>query len=215
MINKKSKKPKYIIGLDEVGRGPLAGPVTVAAVALKVNSKFKIQNSKFKLRDSKRLSPQKREKWFDWIKENKIPYAVASVSPKIIDKINVSKAANLAVTRAFQKLTKNYEVKAKSCKVYLDGGLHLKTIYPIPHTLSPRTVIRGDEKIKAVMLASIVAKVTRDRKMRQLHKKYPYYGFAQHKGYGTKKHFRVIKKNGICVLHRKTFLKNLYKRKPR
>lgn len=208
MINKRFKKSEYVIGIDEVGRGPLAGSVVVCALALNKNSLFMVRRSRLILRDSKKLTSLQREKWFDWIKENKIPYAVASISPKIIDKINISNAANLAAQKAFDKLTKNLKLKTKNCKVFLDGGLHIKK--SIVSALF-KTVVKGDEKISAISLASIVAKVTRDRKMEKLHKKYLKYGFDQHKGYGTKRHFRAIKKNGICILHRKTFLKNLQK----
>lgn len=159
------------------------------------------------LRDSKKLSPQQREKWFAWIKKNKVPYVVASISQRTIDKINISNAANLAATEAFEKLAKKLKLTTKNCKVYLDGGLYIKRSKV--QDLRFKTVIRGDEKIPAISLASIVAKIIRDKNMKQLHKKYPRYGFDQHKGYGTKSHFRAIKKNGICILHRKTFLKNL------
>ncbi|MEK7496153.1 MAG: hypothetical protein AAB616_01655, partial [Patescibacteria group bacterium] len=102
---------KYIIGIDEVGRGPLAGPVTVAALALPQNLKFKIKNLKLPLRDSKKLSLKQREIWFEYVKKHpKIFYAIASVSPKVIDKINISNAANLAATRAFQKLVNTYAI---------------------------------------------------------------------------------------------------------
>jgi len=216
VINKRFKKSEYVVGIDEVGRGPLAGPVVVCAFALNKSSLFMVRRSGLILRDSKKLTSLQREKWFSWIKENKIPYAVASISPKIIDKINISNAANLAAQKAFDKLTKNLKLhayrqagKTKNYKVFLDGGLYLGKSQTKNYKL--KTVIRGDEKIPAISLASIIAKVTRDRKMEQLHKKYSYYGFNKHKGYGTKKHFCAIKKNGICILHRKTFLKNLRK----
>jgi len=213
------QKAKMIIGIDEVGRGALSGPVAVAAAVIPKNSKFPPQRgeaAKLKLRDSKRLTPLQREKWFKWIKQNKIPYALASISPKTIDKINISNAANLAAQKAFSKLTKNYKLKTKNCRVFLDGGLYLKNLKPNTQNLKPKTIIKGDEKIKAIMLASIIAKITRDKKMKQLHKKYPRYGFNQHKGYGTKKHLKAIKKNGPCKIHRRSFLKKILgKRKPR
>lgn len=202
---------KYIIGIDEVGRGPLAGPVTVAAVAARVN---------LKLKDSKKLSPKQREIWFDYIKESqkskaksqRLYYAIASVSPKVIDRINISKAANLAATRAFQKLVNSYAIASVltknnnvNVKIFLDGGLYLKKLQTTNYKLKTKTIIRGDEKIPAISLASIVAKVTRDRMMRKLHKKYPRYAFDQHKGYGTKKHFKAIKKYGPSPIHRKSF----------
>ena len=224
---------KYFIGIDEVGRGPLAGPVTVAVVATTVNLKFKIQNaelkikkksanSKFlilnsklaKLRDSKKLSPAQREKWFKWIKENKnLRYAVASVSPKVIDKINITKAANLAATRALKRLIQNSEFRIKNCRIYLDGGLYLNkiSINQRNQHLSAVTIIKGDEKIPVIMLASIIAKVTRDRKMIRLHKEYPKYSFNEHKGYGTKRHIGAIRKYWPSEIHRLTFVKSYYK----
>lgn len=199
------KKLWGIIGLDEVGRGSLAGPVAVAAVYLPKKIRFR------NLKDSKKLSAKKREEWFLKIKQNKaIFYAVAMVSPKIIDRINISEAANLAAGRAFEKLITNYKLPLGKIAVYLDGGLHIqKTLNPKPKTL--KILIRADEKINAVKLASIVAKVNRDHLMIQLSKKYPQYGFAKHKGYGTKAHFSVLRVNSICKIHRITFLKSLKK----
>jgi len=201
-----AKKSKYIIGIDEVGRGALAGPVVVAALAAPVNLKFKISNLKLKLKDSKRLSPKQREIWFERIKKHSMFYAIANVSPKIIDKINISKAANLAATSALKALIKNYKLRIKNCRVYLDGGLFLNSKFCI---LNSTTVVKGDEKISAISLASIVAKVSRDRQMVKLHKKYPKYGFDKHKGYGTKRHFKAIKKHGWSKIHRLTFLRKI------
>ncbi|MEK7163030.1 MAG: ribonuclease HII [Patescibacteria group bacterium] len=208
-----TKKIKYIIGIDEVGRGPLAGPVTVAAVAVTVNSKFRIKNAKLKLKDSKKLLPKQREEWFYFIKQQKISFAIASVSPKIIDKINISNAANLAATRAVKKLLiSNQQLIINSCKIFLDGGLYLNKnirVYPLLKKFNPflsaSTIIKGDEKIPAISLASIVAKVARDRMMMNIHKKYPRYGFDKHKGYGTKQHIKMIKKYGLSPIHRKSF----------
>jgi len=223
-----SKKQKYIIGIDEVGRGALAGNVTVAAVALP--RKFQITNSsakggsasggklqtnsKLKLRDSKKLTPKQREIWFKLIKKELfLPYTVASVSPKTVDKINISKAANLAATKALNRLVKNYGLKTANYKIFLDGNLFLnKNLIRInqrnPHK-SASTIIKGDEKIPAISLASIVAKVSRDKQMKNLHKKYPQYGFEKHKGYGTKEHFKAIRKHGPSKIHRLTFLKKM------
>ncbi|MEK7168340.1 MAG: ribonuclease HII [Patescibacteria group bacterium] len=211
-----AKRIKYIIGIDEVGRGPLAGPVVVAALA--VPTKLRIKNAELrknfksaKLRDSKKLSLKQREIWFEYVKKHpKIFYAIASVSPKVIDKINISNAANLAATRAFQKLVNSYAIASvltrRRAKIFLDGGLYFpKFLNSKSYILNSRTIIRGDEKIPAIALASIVAKVTRDRMMRKLHKKYPQYGFDKHKGYGTKKHFKAIRKHGLSPIHRKSF----------
>lgn len=222
-MRKRKLSQKYIIGIDEVGRGPLAGPVTVAAVLLPRNFQFSISNfqkkSKLKLKDSKKLSSQQREIWFQWIKKHsnilkniKMFYAIASVSPKIIDKINISRAANLAATRALARVDKFISYKLvsfnqrKKTQVFLDGGLFIKNSKLINlKTYKLKTIIKGDEKIPAIALASIVAKVTRDRMMEKLHKKYLKYGFDKHKGYGTKQHFKMIKKHGLSPIHRKSF----------
>ena len=224
-------KDKYIIGIDEVGRGSLAGPVTVAAVALPLKLKtwksnlliLKSNTGRLdfpKLKDSKKLSPRQREIWFDYIKKHpKIFYAVANVSPKIIDKINISQAANLAATRTLYKLltfltiVKNVN-RGIGISVFLDGGLYVKKLKIQSSKLKIKnfkikTIVRGDEKIPAIMLASIAAKVSRDKLMCRYGKKFPQYGFAQHKGYGTKRHFRAIKKYGPSKIHRLTFLRKI------
>ena len=213
----KKKKQKYIIGIDEVGRGPLAGPVTVAAVVLPKNLESRIKNLELPLRDSKRLSSRQREIWFDYIKAHpKIFYALASVSPKIIDKINISQAANLAARRALKRLSDYYKLQKGAGKILLDGGLKISPPkYLKPKSYKLKTLIRGDEKIPAIMLASIVAKVSRDRLMTKLHKKYPRYGFSQHKGYGTKKHIKAIKKYGPSKVHRLTFLRKILRINPK
>lgn len=206
-----------IIGIDEVGRGALAGPVVVAAVAAttKLRIKKKIKNSKLaKLKDSKKLSPKQREIWFYFIKQQKFPYAIASVYPKIIDKINISNAANLAAAKALKSLIKNYKLRIKNYDVYLDGRLYVKSkILPAGRygknqkfiNFKTKTIIKGDEKIPAISLASIVAKVHRDKFMKKLHKRYPVYDFIHNVGYGTKKHFKAVKKHGCSPVHRKSF----------
>lgn len=200
-------RQKFVIGIDEVGRGPLAGPVAVAALALPRNLKFRMKNLELPLRDSKKLTPKQREMWFTYLKNHPhIFYATATVSPKIIDKINISQAANRAASLALAKLIKNYKFRIKNCRIVLDGNLFLDSKFYI---LDPCTIIKGDEKIPAIMLASIVAKVTRDRMMHRLHKKYPAYGFDEHKGYGTRKHRKAMHKNGLSPIHRRSFkLKN-------
>jgi len=196
----------YVIGIDEVGRGPLAGPVVVAALALPKNLKYGIRNTGMRLRDSKKLSVTQREKWFKLIKQKNIPYALARVSPKVIDRINISRAANLAAVKAFKRLITNYKVA--NYKIFLDGGLYLNKISNFGFQIqNSKTVVKGDELIPAISLASIVAKVTRDRYMVKLSKKYPYYWFKENKGYGTKKHIAAIKKYGLSDIHRLTFVK--------
>ena len=212
---------KYIIGIDEVGRGSLAGPLFVSAVAIPTNLRFKES-----LKDSKKLSPKQREEWFKKIKSHpKIKFTISKIYPRAIEKKNVSRAANLAALRAFVRLSKTYHLKPKTCKVYLDGGLYLgngqnrilgKGNPSMDSAGSPqvssgritvKTIIRGDEKITAIKIASIIAKVSRDRSMVRLAKKYPVYKFENHKGYGTKLHIQAIKKFGPSVIHRQNFLK--------
>ncbi|TSA44189.1 ribonuclease HII [bacterium] len=205
----KNMRPKYIIGIDEVGRGALAGPVTVGVVALRMGIKFKpdvLKNLRIKLRDSKKLNPKMRERWVKYLKERgDIPFGVASVSPKIIDRMNISQAANLAATRAFLRLA-DYSVLKTKPLVFLDGGLYLKRNWG--KKLKVRTVIRGDQKIDAIKLASIVAKVHRDKLMTRRHKKYPRYSFPKHKGYGTALHMESLKRHGLSEIHRKSFCRN-------
>ena len=203
-----AKKRNYIIGIDEVGRGPLAGCVTVAAVIIPKGLKLNYKDLKIPLRDSKKLTPKRRDLWFKYIQKHpEIFYAIKSISPAIIDKVNISKAANLAATRAITKLLATSKLAARNFKVFLDGGLYLnvKTLMASGYSLKPKTIIKGDEKIPVISLASIVAKVTRDRKMKKLHKKYPEYDFTNNKGYGTKKHIKAIKKYGLSPVHRKSF----------
>lgn len=188
------------IGIDEVGRGSLAGPVMVCALALpKLALKTKSHKLKAPLRDSKKLTARQREEWYAWIIHNsQIKYTIARCSPKTIDRINITKAANRAAHRAYQNLqAASYKRQAH---VIVDAGLKL------PNHIAHRTMVQADEKIPAVACASIVAKVTRDRYMARQHKKYPCYQFIQHKGYGTPAHSEALKRHGPCPLHRKSFI---------
>lgn len=199
-------------GIDEVGRGCLAGPVTVAALVLP--QELRIKNYELgKLKDSKKLTAKKREEWFAWLKQHpKIFYAKVNVYPKTIDRINISQAANLAATRAVKKLITHNSLPINKIKILLDGGLYLNKILDSRfQILTSRTVVKGDEKYNAIKLASIVAKVHRDRIMKRNHKKYPLYGFDQHVGYGTHRHIAAIRKHGFSEIHRLTFLKNFVK----
>jgi ribonuclease HII len=187
----------YIVGIDEVGRGCLAGPVVVSAVCIKKGMKFPRG-----LKDSKKLSEKQREEWLLYIKSNKkIFCASAIVSPAVIDRINISQAANLAALRSFLRLP-----NVKRFKIYLDGGLYLKN-KEYQKNFKAETVIKGDEKINAIKLASIVAKVKRDNLMKRLGNEFTEYCFGVHKGYATKLHRAAIKKNGLCVWHRRSFCK--------
>lgn len=203
------EKYKHIIGIDEVGRGPLAGPVAIGVVKLKVES-LKVNTKLAKgFRDSKKLSPKAREAWLVKIDEARsegwLEYAVAFVSPNVIDKKGLSYAIRAAIARALDSVQLGSEApKLGEEMVLLDGGLHAPAHYP-----HQETIIKGDEKELAIALASIVAKVARDKKMVALAKKFPEYGFEKHKGYGTRAHYEAIKKHGITPHHRKSFLKNL------
>lgn len=193
---------KYIIGIDEAGRGPLAGPVVVAGI--KINQKFypeQGRRTKFwkGIKDSKKLTPKQREEWFRVLTNHaEIEWAVARVWPKVIDRINITQASNLGARRVCAKLSFDGG-NLSLAHVLLDGSLHL------PPDISHEIIIKGDEKVPVISAASIIAKVTRDRLMRRLHKKYPQYGFDVHKGYGTKLHRRLLRTNGLSVMHRKSF----------
>lgn len=194
-------KVKYIIGIDEVGRGPLAGPVAVGTFKMPID--FKAKNFG-KIKDSKKLTPEKREEIFEKLKKLKVEkivdYFVCYESAKRIDSLGLSKATKNCLEKSLKKL----KVKPEECLVLLDGGLKAPKEYK-----NQKTIIRGDEKERAIAFASIVAKVSRDALMRKLAKKYPKYSFEIHKGYGTKKHREAIIKNGFCVEHRRCFCKNI------
>lgn len=187
---------KYIVGVDEVGRGALAGPVVVAGVFVPVNFKYKFE---VPLLDSKKLSLEQREKWFDFIKTNNILYAVARVNPSIVDRLNVSGAVNLGAVRVVKKIDSLVSYKYR---IVVDKGIKVKGF-------EFESYVKADENFPAVALASIVAKVTRDRYMKKLAKVYLNYGFDSHVGYGTKKHIEAIRKYGVLDIHRRSFLKGL------
>ena len=180
-----------ICGVDEAGRGPLAGPVCAAAVILPGGAVI------LGLDDSKKLTEKKREALYDVIKETAVSYGIAFASEKEIDEMNILNATFLAMNRAVEKLG------VKPDLALIDGNQK-------PHTgINEVTVIKGDGKSMSIAAASVLAKVTRDRYMLELDKKYPQYEFRKHKGYGTKLHYEKILEYGISDVHRKTFLKNL------
>ena len=201
---------KFIIGVDEVGRGSLAGPVVVAVVL--IPTREKISNRELgSLRDSKHLTKKQREAWSEYLRSNPhIRFALARVYPRTIERMNISRAANRAALKAFERLMKQERLRVDDCRIFLDGGLYLgrRGLYP-----EAKTVIRGDQKIPAVKIASIIAKVWRDRLMERLSRKYPRYGFHIHKGYGTKAHLRAIRRYGASKAHRLTFLRSYVKMK--
>jgi ribonuclease HII len=205
-------RTRWVVGIDEVGRGALAGPVTVAAVMLAINAHGRIAHAPFRsLKDSKKLSAARREFWAKELASAAgVRFAVARVYPRGIERSNISAAANRAALNAFSRLLKDHGLPPRT-HVYLDGGLFLgskarQQRAVAAKTVNAKTVIKGDEKFSAVAAASIIAKVARDGFMTRLTKQYPQYGFEVHKGYGTAAHLRAIKKNGPCSAHRLTFL---------
>ncbi len=194
----------HIVGIDEAGRGPLAGPVAVGGVRV-----TEVFNKKFwkGIKDSKKLSHEERELWFalaqEGRKKKELDFAVSLISEKVIDKHGIAYAIRLGIKRVLKSL----KISETESQIFLDGGI--KAPKEFKHQL---TVIRGDEKIPIISLASICAKVVRDRKMVKFAKKYPEYEFQQHKGYGTLLHRQAILKYGPTELHRRTFIKRLTNR---
>lgn len=182
---------QYLCGIDEAGRGPLAGPVVVAAVIMPKDSKIEGVN------DSKKVSEKKREMLYEQIKEEAISYSVAIVDEKEIDQVNILNATKEGLTTAIRGL------KVKPERIIVDALTGIDTC-GIPYD----SIIKGDAKCYSIAAASILAKVTRDRIMRKMDEVYPEYGFEKHKGYGTAAHIAAIKEYGLCPIHRKSFTKN-------
>ena len=185
------KGVERICGIDEAGRGPLAGPVVVAGVIMPQDSMIEGVN------DSKKVSEKKREKLYDSILQEAISYSVAIIGQDIIDEINILNATKQGVTKVIEELDQ------KPNLILVDALAHIDT-KGIPYD----SIIKGDAKCYNIAAASIIAKVTRDRIMRQWDEVYPQYGFFNHKGYGTAKHIQALKQYGPCPIHRKTFIKN-------
>lgn len=185
---------KFVAGVDEAGRGPLAGPVVAAAVVLKDNEELFIE-----VNDSKQLNSKKREELYDLIVVNAVSYSVVAVESQKIDEINILQATFLAMQTAIGNLPQvDY--------LLIDGNKFVKSAVPY------QTVVKGDGISKSIAAASILAKVSRDRCMLKLDKEFPQYNFAKHKGYPTKEHIAAILKYGICKYHRKSFLTKIYER---
>jgi ribonuclease HII len=183
---------KYVCGVDEAGRGPLAGPVCAAAVILPEGTVIE------GLDDSKKLSEKKRELLFDVIKDKAIAYGIAFASVEEIEELNILGATYVAMTRAVEQLSVNADY------VLIDGNR-----FPPQIKTDGECVIKGDSKSMSIAAASILAKVTRDRLLLEYAEKYPQYGFEKHKGYGTKAHVDAIKEFGVTEIHRPSFLKKL------
>ena len=190
---------KYIGGVDEVGRGPLAGPLVTACVVLPQD--FSILG----IDDSKKLSEKKREQLFDEIIENAVAYGIGMEDNKVIDEINILQATKSAMTKAVEAADKMLmEKTGQTIDHILFDAMEIKAVEK-PQT----SIIKGDAKSISIAAASIVAKVTRDRMMVEYDCVYPGYGFSSNKGYGTKAHYEGIDEQGITPIHRLSFLKNL------
>ncbi len=203
-MTKKEKKRKAVIGIDEAGRGPLAGPVVAVAVTIKKEKEndfafLKIEKgNKTSFRDSKKYSPLRREKIYENLRENPcVFWGLGVASEKEIDKMNILQATKLAMERALKKTSK--KIRESGGVVIVDGNI------PIETTLRQRCVVRGDESFIECALASIIAKTERDRLMIEYHKKYPRFGFDKHKGYGTKEHRKALLRYGPSPIHRRSF----------
>ena len=183
---------KLVCGIDVAGRGPLAGPVYAAAVILPPDCRIEGLN------DSKKLTDKRRCELYDVIVENAVAYGIAFASHQEIDEINILQATFLAMERAMQQLSPQPEL------ALIDGNRTKDFGLPV------RTIVKGDSLSASIAAASILAKVTRDRLMEEYDAQYPQYGFAVHKGYGTKRHYEALREFGPSPIHRKTFLKKFY-----
>lgn len=212
-MKKTRDKCEYVIGIDEAGRGPLAGPVAVGVCCVHIQKYKEVlkDTKKIKNKDSKKLSHKEREEWFEiitkWQKEKKIHFQVSLIDSKIIDTKGISFAIRSGIEKSLKKVTDNFkEINPEECMVLLDGSLHAPEYFN-----NQKTIIKGDEKEPIISLASICAKVMRDRYMQKMAKKYPEYKLEIHKGYGTVLHINLIKKHGISGMHRKSFCTNIVK----
>lgn len=202
---------KYLVGIDEAGRGPLAGPVAVGVVCVPLSQSgralhplLNARGTRGRAKDSKQLSETAREVCFNQLqkaqKEGTLSFSAALVGPEFIDRQGITAAVRLGIRRSLARLTINPE----ECAVLLDGLLKAPSEFRFQ-----KTITHGDAIEPIIALASIVAKVTRDKKMRHVHTHYPAYRFDLHKGYGTRVHYEMIRKKGPCAIHRRTFLRNV------
>ena len=196
-----SKGLKYVVGIDEAGRGPLAGPVCAGAVILNGQSPLSPL-----VRDSKKMTEKQREKAYDFILGNSLAFGVYMVDSAVIDEIGIQEAVRIAMEKALEELE---SMLGRRAQYLIVDGTNVESI----EGYSMEKIKAGDSKHYSISAASILAKVTRDRYMKEISKKYPVYGFEKHVGYGTKMHIEAINKYGICPIHRKSFspIKELYK----
>jgi ribonuclease HII len=192
-----SQKIIWTIGIDEAGRGPIAGPVAVGVVAVRASLPEDLRLGK----DSKQLSPKARASWFGKIEqaaqEGVLQYACALVDATIIDKQGITAAIRQGISEALAQI----DHQPAESEVLLDGGLRAPSVYQ-----KQQAIIRGDASVPLIALASVVAKVTRDAYMEKMATIYPEYGFERHKGYGTKAHYEAIRQHGVAPVHRASFL---------
>ena len=197
-------EPKFIVGIDEVGRGPVAGPVYVCAFWARTESLPEIiSGSLLPIRDSKKLTKKMRDKWFVYLQglanKGDLKYVISKASNVEIDTKGIAVCIRACVNNCLEKL----KLDKENTKVYLDGGLYADSIY------TQETVVKGDENIPIISLASIIAKVSRDAEMEKLAVDFPEYLWNKNMGYGTKAHMNAVKKLGTTPLHRVSFLKNV------
>ncbi len=185
---------RLVAGVDEVGRGPLAGPVVAAAVILPLEEEKRILG----IDDSKKLSPKKREALAEMIKERAVAYAIEETSEEIIDSVNILQATRLTMKRAIEKLSPRPDF------VLTDGNMTLDIDFP------QKSIVKGDALVASIGAASILAKTYRDALMKKYAEEFPYYGFERNVGYGTAEHIAAIRERGICTIHRKTFIKKFW-----
>lgn len=191
-----------LVGIDEAGRGPLAGPVVASAVIFPYELCQKFPKELRGLTDSKQLSEAEREEYFEAIRTHARAFGVGIVSPRTIDQINILQATMQAMTIAVDQVVAELALSDESPDVLLVDGNYFRTSLPYEH----KTVVEGDAKSRLIAAASVLAKVTRDSIMKDLHEHYPEYNFRQHKGYGTREHREAIKKHGPSPVHRQSFL---------
>ncbi|MCP4500889.1 MAG: ribonuclease HII [Deltaproteobacteria bacterium] len=196
-MRKKLPAGAFVGGLDEVGRGPLAGPVMAACVVLDKSKSIP------GLSDSKKLTPKKREVLFDEIREKALAFGVATVEAGVIDEMNILRASLHAMKLAFELC--NEQLEKKGHPHMLGAVVDGNQLVTLPDDVTQVTVIKGDDKSQPIMAASILAKVARDRRMADEHERFPVYGFKQHKGYPTKAHREALEEHGACVIHRRSF----------
>lgn len=193
------KSYRVVVGLDEAGRGPLAGPVVAGAVTVKSNIGYKKSKIFKGVRDSKKLTPKQRERFFEAMEKSpEIEWGIGRVSERVIDKINILEATKLAMKRALANLIK----KVPGLEIdflLIDGNFGLDTNIP------QKSIVKADEKVLSCSLASVAAKFQRDRIMAALHQKYPIYRFDRHKGYGTALHLLLLREHGPSLVHRASF----------